>query len=898
MKGKCRYLSINKKLLFAVTIISVVLALTTTSYNLYHRLQLDIENINNTLSNIKNSQLSSITGSLWVEDRAQLESQIEGLLTLPGVDYANIWNDKESVIERGNRLDENAITQIWPLTYQLGGTSYVLGNLIVQSDLTQTYDSLWLQFVHILSAESVRIVLLLTSVLAFTWFFVIKRINLMEKTVSDSKDDQAPNKIVLPSPWFKDEITNLADKFNQSSDMIETHYAQLNQAREDAERAKDEAIRASKAKSSFLANMSHEIRTPLNGVIGISEVLSDTPLTATQRDYVDTIETSSHLLLNLINDILDFSKIESGMLVISPNSTNLRESIYDIASIVSTKAQEKGIDLKVTVSVNTPYCLIIDDHRLRQVLMNFMSNAVKFTDKGEVHLCVTTREIKAASALVEFSVQDSGIGIDEKQQQKIFEPFAQEDESTTRQFGGTGLGLAISTQLVELMGGKIGLESQKNHGSRFFFELLLPVTQMDYDSKHSFRLCPLCLVCDDKMQEQQLCESLNFYHAPVYQAVERLDELPGWVHEKEHVIVIYVETSPNAAVQYERFFHHLHGLNIQVCIIKHLHSDQFDFGESVGAMITQPLLGQRLVRLIERLEGNIDHSSPADLQRISNEAKAQKILVVDDNEVNRKLVTIHIEKSGFCFDLAENGRQAVEMFRKHRYALILMDCMMPVMDGFEATEKIRQIEQDENRLLRIPIIALTASVVDEDIKKCFDVGMDDYVPKPFKAEVLREKFAIFVSQNSDEPPALELQPNTVAVDEEESKSELDYVGRILLVEDNNVNQKVASLMLSKAGYQFEIAENGQIAVDKYAQDSDFDIILMDCMMPVMDGFEASQKIREYEQFSGLSKTPIIALTASVIDDDIRRCFDSGMDAYLPKPFRKETLLHEIESVTS
>ncbi|WP_230853620.1 histidine kinase dimerization/phospho-acceptor domain-containing protein, partial [Vibrio harveyi] len=226
----------------------------------------------------------------------------------------------------------------------------------------------------------------------------------------------------------------------------------LTQAKEDAERAKDDAIKASKAKSSFLANMSHEIRTPLNGVIGISEVLSDTSLTATQRDYVDTIETSSQLLLSLINDILDFSKIESGMLLISPHSTCVRESIYDIASIVSPKAKEKGIDLKVNISRNTPFRLMIDDHRLRQVVMNFMSNAVKFTDKGTVLLSVTTHVVSGSNAVMEFSVQDSGIGIDEQQQKKIFEPFAQEDDSTTRQFGGTGLGLAISTQLVELMG--------------------------------------------------------------------------------------------------------------------------------------------------------------------------------------------------------------------------------------------------------------------------------------------------------------------------------------------------------------------------------------------------------------------------------------------------------------
>ncbi|MEF1244715.1 response regulator, partial [Vibrio campbellii] len=238
--------------------------------------------------------------------------------------------------------------------------------------------------------------------------------------------------------------------------------------------------------------------------------------------------------------------------------------------------------------------------------------------------------------------------------------------------------------------------------------------------------------------------------------------------------------------------------------------------------------------------------------------------------------------------------------------LILMDCMMPVMDGFEATKRIRQLEKEINRNYRIPIIALTASVVDDDIQKCFDVGMDDYVPKPFKAAVLKDKLSKAVEASKSNvaiTPAvsstISSRINTQSKERPEepmttplpSRSE-----RILLVEDNTVNQKVASLLLSKAGYQFEIAENGQIALDMFQQDNSFDIILMDCMMPVMDGFEATKEIRAYEKASGLPKTPIIALTASVVDDDIQRCYDSGMDAYVPKPVRKEKLLHQIESV--
>lgn len=704
----------------------------------------------------------------------------------------------------------------------------------------------------------------------------------------------------------KDELSRFAREVDKLSFEREQTKLKLTQAKEDAEKAKDEAIEASKAKSSFLANMSHEIRTPLNGVIGISEVLSDTPLTAVQRDYVDTIETSSQLLLGLINDVLDFSKIESGMLLISPHSTCIRESIYDIASIICPKAKEKGIDVKVNISRNTPYHVMVDDHRLRQVIMNFLSNAVKFTEQGFVRLSVTTKALTDSCATIEFAVEDSGIGIDEQQQQIIFAPFAQEDNSTTRQFGGTGLGLAISTQLVDLMGGTIQLESAKGRGSRFFFEVTASVAQQHFTPHHTLNQSQIWLVCDDAEMEMKLRDEMSVYQIDIHQSVNKLSALPTWINDNENIIIVYAEGAPNVAITTSDYMRRLENQNIRICLIKHLHSDQFDFGKVVSVIITQPLLGQRLLAALERCEASFSepnslHSAPLHVPTLPN------VLIVDDNTVNQKIAGLHLTKAGFNFDIAENGVEAVDMFRKHQYSLILMDCMMPVMDGFEATEHIRQIEASEQRPFRIPIIALTASVVDDDIQKCLAVGMDDYIPKPFKADMLKEKLDKALGLRFKKPLSAEHIPEVKDVTET-SPLPAQLVGeptinalslkteRVLLVEDNRVNQKVASLLLDKAGYQYEIAENGQVAVEKFQQDSNFSVILMDCMMPVMDGFEATRQIRAFEKENGLKKTPIIALTASVVDDDIQRCFDSGMDAYVPKPVRKEKLLHQIETM--
>ncbi|GMM89009.1 response regulator [Vibrio fortis] len=746
----------------------------------------------------------------------------------------------------------------------------------------------------------------------------------------------------------KDELSLFAQQVERLTIEREHAKERLTLAKEDAEKAKDNAIQASKAKSSFLANMSHEIRTPLNGVIGISEILSDTQLTPTQRDYVDTIDTSSHLLLSLINDILDFSKIESGMLLISPHSASIRESIYDIASIVAPKAKEQKIALNVNISPNTPSRVMIDDHRLRQVLMNFMSNAVKFTTEGAVTLSINTlsdvnsvnqntpnaEESHTHSVKVRFSVQDTGIGIDEKQQKQIFEPFAQEDDSTTRQFGGTGLGLAISTQLVELMGGKIQLDSVKGKGSCFYFDLELPVDMNE--AKASTVTSNIILITNNQQLTQRIEQDLEFYSLTLSKASNAASELPALletVDKAKPTTVIFAEDEQLQASDHKAILDDASGQGVKVCLIRSFLSEPVDLGSSITAQVSQPLLGLRFIKALEHCDsqGQAERSENQTLKQCAS----QVILIVEDNKINQKIAGLHVGKSGYTFKFANNGQEAVDMYTANpHYAAILMDCMMPVMDGFEATANIRRIEQEINSPRRIPIIALTASVIDDDIQRCFDVGMDDYIPKPFKFEMLKEKVISAVEASAPIPLTQQLQSETNiatvtpinSVKESEKKEhektanqtstpnasapqptftpkeEVENIvaksERILLVEDNRVNQKVASVMLKKAGYAYEIADNGQIAVDMYRKDNSYDVILMDCMMPVKDGFTATREIREHEQSFGLNKTPIIALTASVIDDDIQKCYDSGMDGYVAKPVRKDKLFHQIESATS
>ncbi|MEZ9891516.1 response regulator [Vibrio lentus] len=821
---------------------------------------------------------------------------------------------------RSALLDLNAISQLTPQEISVGleamsarlSLLQSLGNVIKQEFQQEVEQAIYEAQIQRTLFISI-VALLATIVMGLTLSLarqVTNNLNLVLAFLKSENDETRPSLDKLIQG--KDELSLFAQQVERLTIEREHAKEKLTLAVEDAERAKDHAIQASKAKSSFLANMSHEIRTPLNGVIGISEILSDTPLTPTQRDYVDTIETSSQLLLSLINDILDFSKIESGMLLISPHSASIRESIYDIASIVAPKAKEQKISVNVDISPDTPARVMIDDHRLRQILMNFMSNAVKFTAEGGVTLSIKTLEQSNDNVTIRFAVRDTGIGIDKQQQKQIFEPFAQEDDSTTRQFGGTGLGLAISTQLVELMGGQIQLDSVKGEGSCFYFDLALPVDLML--PKPSTASANIYILGNENMLSERIERDLNLYGLKITQQTNSADTINEQISVKQHnkpITVIFAEDDSFQASDYSDSLNKLHQNGATICLIRSFLSDPADIGNCITAQVSQPLLGLRLIKAIELC----DTQGLAELSEANQQALTiqQKILIVEDNKINQKIAGLHVGKSGFEFEFANNGQEAVDMFTANpNYAVILMDCMMPVMDGFEATGNIRRVEKETNATRRIPIIALTASVIDDDIQKCFDVGMDDYVPKPFKFEMLKEK--VLAAVEAMPLPAIHKTPSAsttstvtpihnakTAKKTLPEQAELNVIPskseKILLVEDNRVNQKVASVMLTKAGYAFEIADNGQIAVDMYQNDSSFDIILMDCMMPVMDGFTATKEIREHEKNLGLSKTPIIALTASVIDDDIQKCFDSGMDGYVAKPVRKEKLFHQIESAT-
>jgi len=547
-----------------------------------------------------------------------------------------------------------------------------------------------------------------------------------------------------------DELYQFAKKVESLTLETQKYQKEILNAKNEALLAQKEAVKANHAKRSFLANMSHEIRTPLNGVIGVSELLSSTVLNTNQKDYVDTIETSSHLLLNLINDILDFSKIESGKLSITPNSISPREIIYDVCTMVIPKIKEKNIALKINISPNLPAKILADDYRLKQVLINLMSNAVKFTSSGSVSISIQFNNIDNIDnkANFLFKVTDTGIGIKEEHQKKIFEPFSQEDNSTTRRFGGSGLGLAISKQLIDLMGGDLTLISEKDKGSEFCFNLSLKIVETTCAENTLFNNTCITLVCSDVSVATIISKELNALGIYSFDIESTLQNIISQTSTKPRIIIfVHFKEVFNDITLFQ--LESLNKNNNALCLIQPLNANVFDWDNYVTSLVTYPVLGNKLLKALkncvdvirssEQLPVNINPNHPTNLliaQETKHEIKPICILLVEDNKINQKVAKFLFERVGYQHVVANNGQEAVNLYKKnHLFDIILMDLMMPIKDGFEASKEIRAYEKS-NDLPETPIIAVTASVVNDDIQQCFKVGMNGYIPKPIQPDLL------------------------------------------------------------------------------------------------------------------------------------------------------------------
>ncbi len=514
-------------------------------------------------------------------------------------------------------------------------------------------------------------------------------------------------------------------------------------------------------KNEVFASLTHEIRTPMNGVLGMAQVLTKTKLSTEQGQYVSTIIESSKALISVINDILDISKIEAGKLELNPESVDIERLVYDVCQLLAARAFERNNELLIDFDSQMPKSLIVDGGRLRQILINFIGNAIKFTSDGHIFLRICCESISSEKGVFLFEIQDTGIGISEVALANLFSAFKQVDVAIANTYGGTGLGLHICKQLVSLMGGELGARSQLEEGSTFWFKLELPWTQAVDDIAFNLTDKQVVLVGQDEVSSCLAAQYLAVAGLKVRILTNAEDALALFSGKEMFDFLIVDKNSPGmdgiALTKLIKKNQNIPALLLTTTV------DRVDAAQlrlsGVNAYLTKPVSGSLLRHAMSILSTTEDLTkevifiaSQGDYVKNQRAKKSIKlkghVLVADDVDINQRVVKAMLANVGVTTEFANNGQEAVDKCHKNHYDLIFMDCQMPIKNGYDATREIRSAE---NIKANIPIIALTANASETDRKKCFDVGMDDFLVKPFIDDALFAILEKWMGIQFDEP---------------------------------------------------------------------------------------------------------------------------------------------------
>lgn len=733
--------SIAKQLLIWIMLSSSLLTLIITSIHLFVDYNNDMSALDERLIQIETSYLPAISNALWVEDDEQISVQIKGIKNLPDIALVQLIRDGDIVIEQGKDDTDYSRVGRWPISYLYEEQETALGELYVVSDLYPVYRRLADKVFLTLITQGAKTFIISFVILSIVYLVIGRHLTFLAKAMADSENSLKKHKNITlegKEQQDDDELNFLVKSYNDMRHMLARSFDKL-------EVEKEKAEEANRLKSEFLANISHEVKTPMNGVYGMTMLLLRTPLDKKQYEFAKTIQKSANHMLDLLNSILDFSKIEAGRLEKDEHNFELKEFLNDVVVLFTPIAQEKKIQLSLVIETKLDHYVIGDSTKLKQVLTNLISNAIKFTQQGSITLKAAVSHATEQYYQIEFSVIDSGMGIAEDKLETIFDQFSQAENSTTRVYGGTGLGLAISSRLVDFMGGNLKVESQEMLGSCFHFSLKLikaestvMVAPDDLGCLYNKRV----LVVDDQPFNTRLLSELliswQMKVAVLNDPLLVVTTLKEFDKKDQHIDLVFLDKNMPELSGFGVFKlikQDSLEKNSKIIMtsayaneadIKHCHELGID------ALLEIPVSPEKIHQTILKVMLNTDCKDQGN-NSLALETVLKKqhlaVLVVDDSQINRKVCTNMLEPIAETVVTANDGKQAIDIWQRDHFDIILMDCHMPTMDGITATREIRKLEKNSQH--HTIIIAITASDVELERKKCFEAGMDSFIAKPY-----------------------------------------------------------------------------------------------------------------------------------------------------------------------